>query len=208
MNTTPNAAQAVPEVRIVAVIRVTDTREYVEDRDDRWVPVAGSGTSRECDRCGRAHEVHAEVALSDGTEAIVGTGCMKADSLEVAATLRRAVAADRRARALRAELAALEQWNTERLRAIAAAELLEAPAIELHEQAPTIAGGRSIPVASCGTSRLWLFSRTLEQVRGELIALWRHGEAERLVLQRTGKRNDWIVHRLAVVRHKLQRAAR
>lgn len=66
--------------QIVKIISVVDTREYVED-GDRFVPIPGSGQARECDRCGRSHEVHASVLLDDGSQAIVGTGCMGEESL-------------------------------------------------------------------------------------------------------------------------------
>lgn len=57
------------------ILRVVDTRDYVE-QGDRWVPVPGSGQARECDRCGRLHEVHAYVEAPDGHTMVVGTGCM------------------------------------------------------------------------------------------------------------------------------------
>lgn len=57
--------------------RVVDTRDYIED-GDRFVPVAGSGDARPCDRCGRHHEIHAHVTDATGTPAVVGTGCMDA----------------------------------------------------------------------------------------------------------------------------------
>jgi len=60
---------------VTTILRVVDTREY-EEQGDRWVPVPGTGNARECDRCGRLHEVHAHVRYPDGSEAIVGTGCM------------------------------------------------------------------------------------------------------------------------------------
>jgi len=34
----------------------------------------GTGEPHNCDRCGRAHEVHATVELGDGLLAVVGTG--------------------------------------------------------------------------------------------------------------------------------------
>src|SRR5262245_17362890 len=58
------------------ILDVVDTREYVEV-GEKWVPVAGSGNPRECDRCGRTHEVHATVKMPDGRTMCVGTGCME-----------------------------------------------------------------------------------------------------------------------------------
>lgn len=72
---------------ITKILAVVDTREYMED-GDRWVAIPGSGLENECERCGRLHEVHATVELADGTTAVVGTGCMKGESMEVQAALK------------------------------------------------------------------------------------------------------------------------
>jgi hypothetical protein len=58
------------------ILRVVDTREYEEIADGKWAAIPGSGNARECDRCGRLHEVHAYVQTDDGATMIVGTGCM------------------------------------------------------------------------------------------------------------------------------------
>jgi hypothetical protein len=60
----------------VKILKVIDTREYEEIADGKWAAIPGSGNARECDRCGRLHEVHAYVETADGTTMIVGTGCM------------------------------------------------------------------------------------------------------------------------------------
>jgi hypothetical protein len=69
--------------RIVKVLSVIDTREY-EEMDDKWVPIAGSGMANVCERCGKLHEVHATVELEDGTEALMGTSCARAEFSEAA----------------------------------------------------------------------------------------------------------------------------
>lgn len=68
---------------IVKILSIRDTRAY-EEQGDRWVPIPGSGHENQCARCGRQHEVHATVLLSDGTEAVVGTGCASKDNVETA----------------------------------------------------------------------------------------------------------------------------
>lgn len=70
---------------IVRIIKVRDTRQYEEGPDEKWSPIPGSGVPHECARCGRIHEVHAHVELADGSQAIVGTGCMGAAALNVEA---------------------------------------------------------------------------------------------------------------------------
>jgi hypothetical protein len=59
------------------ILSVVDTREYEEVSEGKYVAIAGSGDCRECDRCGRTHEVHATVRYPDGTIKVVGTGCME-----------------------------------------------------------------------------------------------------------------------------------
>jgi hypothetical protein len=70
-----SVAEVYASATTTTILQVVDTREY-EEQGDRWVPVPGSGNARDCDRCGRRHEVHAHVRYPDGSEAIVGTGCM------------------------------------------------------------------------------------------------------------------------------------
>ena len=68
-------------MNIIKVIKVVDTRTYEEGPDDKWHPIPGSGNVRQCDRCGKDHEIHAEVELEDGTHRIVGTGCSNHPSI-------------------------------------------------------------------------------------------------------------------------------
>lgn len=67
--------QPVPPFKIIAV---ADTRDFIE-HDDRWVPVPGSGDTRECDRCGRLHEIHATIEDATARTYTVGVGCANAD---------------------------------------------------------------------------------------------------------------------------------
>lgn len=104
-----------PLVEPFTVLRVVDTRAYIED-DDRWIAVAGSGDSHECGRCGRRHEVHAYIEDATGRQDIVGVGCMNADR----ATARRL--ADRAAGDARAAARAADRADAAaRLAAVAAA---------------------------------------------------------------------------------------
>lgn len=93
---------------IVKILAVKDTREY-EEVGDKWKPIPGSGLEHDCDRCGKAHEVHATVLLEDGKTAIVGTGCMGKDDLELAKRFGRADRAAKRLAALRAELESVRE---------------------------------------------------------------------------------------------------
>ena len=104
------------------LIRVTDTREY-QEIGDRWVPIPGSGLESECARCGRSHEIHAEVALEDGSTAVVGVSCARGDSIEP--EVRRGASRAKTLARLRAEVAGAAT-ELERLRAAREAKLASA----------------------------------------------------------------------------------
>jgi uncharacterized Zn-binding protein involved in type VI secretion len=100
----PSASAASPT--ITKILSVVDTREYEEVSDGKFKPIAGSGDSHVCDHCGREHEVHAHVLLSDGNVAVVGTTCMHGESATVTNAVKKATAAAKRLAALKAEQAA------------------------------------------------------------------------------------------------------
>lgn len=108
---TPGAAPrpAAPSEKIVEVIEVVDTREWVEGPDDRWYAIPGSGNPHECSRCRRTHEIHALVELESGARAIVGTGCAARESLEFAGAFRRGENRAKRVKELAARIAKQER---------------------------------------------------------------------------------------------------
>ena len=69
-------------MKITEILVVVDTRDY-EEQGDKIVPIPGSGIFNECFRCGKQHEIHAHVKLEDNSTVIVGTGCMKSESMEL-----------------------------------------------------------------------------------------------------------------------------
>jgi hypothetical protein len=84
--------------KIVAILHVEDTREWVQGPDDRWYAIPGSGEPRACDRCQRPHEVHATVELDDGAAIVVGTGCMRGEDAALVRAVRSADRAAKKAR--------------------------------------------------------------------------------------------------------------
>lgn len=137
--------------RIVRVLEVVDTREYEED-GDRFVPVVGSGSPRDCDRCGRLHEVHAHVELDDGSEAVVGTGCMRQDEADVASRVRsmaRRASSLARLRMTRAALVAKQgAWDA----AWSDVAALPTPPVEYGTEA--MFDGRTYPELRMGTEKV------------------------------------------------------
>jgi hypothetical protein len=120
-------------VKIVRIVSVVDTREYEEVSDGKFKPIPGSGSTATCSRCGRGHEVHATVELSDGTTTVVGTGCANKMDMSIEVEMRAAASKASAGRRLQAELTAtqtkLEQWRALRA-AILARPLPEIVAIE------------------------------------------------------------------------------
>ncbi len=115
--------------RIVRILKVVDTREFEEGPDDKVRPIPGSGRLNVCDRCGREHEVHAWVLLEDGTNAIVGTGCGRKESADLAAKFTKADALAKRLARLAAKESAhnrlVAAWES--ARAVVAAMPLPPP---------------------------------------------------------------------------------
>jgi hypothetical protein len=93
-------------MKIIRILKVVDTRQY-EEIGDKWEPIPGSGDEHECSRCGRLHEIHALVELEDGDNAIVGTGCMKADEAEIQKRVKSMTSTAKTLRRNQAELAAI-----------------------------------------------------------------------------------------------------
>jgi hypothetical protein len=140
------------EIRIVRWLSVRDTRQYEEVRDGVWKPIPGSGTVAQCARCGRDHEVHATVELSDGTSEVVGTGCAAQGSMEP--SVARFESADRAAKRiaqLQSQLASgrkeMDGWREHRARI----DSLALPEVR-HEPHPSGAG---LMVAWMEGSHVW-----------------------------------------------------
>lgn len=58
------------------IVKIHDTRD-VEERDDKWVRIPGSGGARACDHCSATHEVHVHVVNDAGDEQVVGGSCAR-----------------------------------------------------------------------------------------------------------------------------------
>jgi hypothetical protein len=161
-------------IQIIRVLKVRDTRQY-EEQGDRWVPIHGSGQARECARCGREHEVHAEVLLANGKSAIIGTGCADKSTMDPAIRAA-ATSGDRAAKklaALRAELAGklakVAAWDAAWLEVVAlpfpaVREESSAIGAEAHDLGELIMGDASIPL------RTWTERAEREQC---LTSSWR-----------------------------------
>lgn len=133
------------DLKIVEIVSVVDTRQY-EEVDERWVPIAGSGTTSTCERCGRGHEVHAHVKLADGSIAIVGTGCMGADSLNKKA--RGLASRAGSIRKVEAEISKLGRLIAELAAATAEVDALPVPAVT--DDVKTFATGATAPRVRVG----------------------------------------------------------
>ena len=99
-------------MRIVRIIEIRDTRDFDYEVDAHGEevlrPVPGTGEPHSCDRCGRAHEVHATVELDDGSAAVVGSTCANAGDGVTPEALRSGAALATRVAKLRREVEALD----------------------------------------------------------------------------------------------------
>lgn len=123
------AAAGDPKATIEKILSVVDTRQY-EEQGDKFVPVTGSGTPRNCDRCGKVHEVHAEVRLSDGRTLTVGTGCMSKGNTELTSRFQKADRAAKRLAELGAKLKRAEAYREGYRAAQKLVDVLPQPPIE------------------------------------------------------------------------------
>jgi hypothetical protein len=188
----PAAAPGRGALTIVRVLRVVDTRDY-ELVGDRAVPVPGSGTERECDRCQRTHVVHAHVQLSDGSAAIVGTGCM--GSADMAKRARSLAAKAKRDRTAEIALAHERVLVAELDRAVA---MLPAPPVHTIRIVDT--GDKySRYRAEMGDAWVMLWKSTLEAPdRQSLIRSWREHRLAEL----------GITHRHYMAQREVERSQR
>ena len=115
-------------IEIVKVLKVEDTREWVEGADDKWRAIPGTGVVRACDRCGREHEIHWTVELADGSVAIVGGSCAVHDAMDAKA-VRSVEAKAKRTRRMGIELAGLDRRIAEWRRIEAEVDALPKPEI-------------------------------------------------------------------------------
>jgi GNAT superfamily N-acetyltransferase len=114
------------EGKIVQVVEVKDTREW-DDNVEPPKPIPGSGDARQCDRCGRMHEVHVIVRLDDGREAVIGSGCARKDEMDV---VRKAVASAKTVDRLEHQLAKAQSRLQAANEAWAKVQAMEPPEIE------------------------------------------------------------------------------
>lgn len=170
-------------VEIVKVLRVVDTRQYEEGPDDRWIPIPGSGDENRCFRCGRSHEVHAHVKLSDDREVIVGTACSKQESTEVQAAIKSAASAAKRLNALRAKHAANTATIAKIKEVNAAVDAMPIPALTEGQElrAVGVDAGKPFKVLICGDTKIPCFSGEITNERREcVIDCWKRARAAEL----------------------------
>lgn len=191
---------------ISRILAVRDTRDRIEV-GDRWVPVPGSGQLRPCDRCGREHEIHVDVELSDGRRANIGSGCAKGESMEIQARLKSAVSAAKTRSRLRAELDLAREEHAAALAAWHEVESLRAPSPALLEEVADPRGKRQ--EWSMGDASVWVLpGSTFDAERRQaLLSGWRSKRYQehgfKLPPYWYKQRVDDLADRLAKIERKL-----
>jgi len=171
-------------VTIKRILAVRDTRDRIEV-GDRWVAVPGSGQLRPCDRCGREHEIHVDVELSDGRHANIGSGCAKGESMEVQSRLKSAVSAAKTRAKLSAELALAKEDYAKAQAAWEMVLKLPTPSPQLVEEVSDPRGMRQVWMM--GDSKVWVLpGRTFDAERRQsLLNTWRNREYDKYGFDRS-----------------------
>lgn len=182
--------------RIVKVLSVIDTREY-EEMDDKWVPIAGSGMANVCERCGKLHEVHATVELEDGTEALMGTSCARAEFSEAARKqMGRKENAAKRINALTAEMTALKAARAEWDRVYAEVSGLPMPDIEFGTltESEEYKGRNPVYTATMGDANVWFHDANgfTEERRNTLVGAWRNRRMHEMGFKTEPRWDKWV----------------
>ena len=180
-------ARTGPAPRIVRVLEVEDTREYEEGPDGRFHPIPGSGNVRQCSRCGRDHEIHATVQLSDGATEIIGVGCARRENMDLDAAFRTGEARAKRVRMLTFKLAADRKALADLTR-IADGLRAETNQIGRALPEPVIEEQPGRRASYDPLYRAWVvtahFSATVgEQKAWNLIAVWRVSDPRRVFIE-------------------------
>lgn len=191
---------------IVRIVAVRDTRDVVEI-DDRFVPVPGTGDARACDRCGRTHEIHVDVLLSDGRTSTLGAGCARGESTEIQSKIKSAISAAKTRTRLAAELADLRVQQAAYAVVAAEVEALPLPEVELVEEIADQHGRGPRRVYAMGDANVWTLPGCdfNAERRTALISSWRSNRiAERGKLRQVYSHTiDDLETRLAKIDRKL-----
>lgn len=191
---------------IVRIVAVRDTRDVIEI-DDRFVPIPGTGDARACDRCGRTHEIHVEVVLSDGRSSTLGAGCARGESVEIQSKIKSAISAAKTRSRLAAELADLRAQQAAYKAIAAEVEALELPAVTLVEETVDERGRGPRRVYAMGDANVWTLPGCdfNAERRAALVSSWRSNRiAERGALRQVYSHTiDDLETRLAKIDRKL-----
>ncbi len=158
--------------KIVKILSIRDTRQY-EEIGDKWVPIPGSGHENNCHRCGRSHEVWATVQLSNGQEAIVGTGCAGKDDAEAAARFTSLDRAAKRLASLRAEWVAFNEGLTAYENVLVEVRRNQ-PELSIGER--TFVTGKPFKAVFCGEAYAICHGEVTHERRECAIHGWEHSE--------------------------------
>lgn len=163
------------EPKIVRIVDVRDTRDRIEV-GDRWVPVPGTGQMRPCDRCGKTHEIHVDVELSNGKRANIGSGCAKGESMDVQSRIKSAVSGVKTRSRIVAEFAKATAELREATEARAEVDKLKPPEPRMTEDLPrTTTYAEPRQVWHMGDANVWCWHRGFDAERRQaLLNGWRN----------------------------------
>lgn len=151
------------------IIKVEDTREY-EEIGDVWKPIPGSGNTRECDRCGKVHEVHYTVE-DNGKQIIVGASCAKADDAETNMKFKSLASLAQTLKRNQAILSKIKIQQEKFDKAILQVNTMEVPELK-QEEGVTATGKKRIKI-SCGDVAVWAHWGITQERKDCVVSFWK-----------------------------------
>ena len=190
-------------MKIARIVEIRDTRDFEREVDARGEevlkPVPGTGEPHDCDRCGRAHEVHATVELGDGSLAVVGSTCANADDDVSPKALRSGAALATRIARLRREVAGMDA-RLSGWRAAAA----EVDAMPIPELAAAENGDKTLLTCGDGDAA-WCRSGVTDERRQCAIGSWRRKRLAELGFRHPAQDDGALRRRLARAEEDMSR---
>jgi hypothetical protein len=195
-------------MRIARIIEIRDTRDFDYEVDahgeEVLKPVPGTGDPHDCDRCGRAHEVHATVELDDGSLAMVGSACANAGDGVSPEAFRSGAALATRIAKLRREVSGLDTKLAGWRAAEAEVDAMQAP--ELTTKSVRRKDGGETLLLTCGDGGdAWCRNGVTDERRQCAIGAWRRMRLAELGFSHPVHDDGNLRRRLARAEEKMSR---
>jgi len=198
-------------MRITRITEIRDTRDFDYEVDahgeEVLKPVPGTGDPHNCDRCGRAHEVHATVELDDGSLAVVGSACANAGDDVSPKAFRSGAALATRIAKLRREIKALGDRLTDWRAAEAMVDAMPVPEFAVEPVRREPGDGRPPTLLlTCGDGdAAWCRNGVTDERRQCAVGSWRRRRLTELGFRHPAQDDGALRRRLSRAEEKMSR---